>query len=45
MPSKSSALGLGKVIVIGLAAGFAATAVKTLCEIIPRPVRPASRRR
>ncbi len=35
----SSFVSSGKLILIGLAAGFAATAVKTLCEIIspPRP--------
>lgn len=40
--SDRSASGFGKLILVGLAAGFAATVVKTLCEIIPRRARPAS---
>ncbi len=38
--SNTSQPGLGKIILIGLAAGFAATAVKTLCEIIAPPRGP-----
>lgn len=38
--SNSSAVDLGRVLLIGLAAGLVATAVKTVCEIISPPRAP-----